>query len=73
MTTVKISKFKSKPLPNPQLTITTKGALNSAVWIEGAMQWNNAKLIWLSTQISDAQLTSIIGDGLPYASSIDVL
>jgi hypothetical protein len=30
-------------LPRNQPTTTTSGALNSAVWIEGPMQWKRAK------------------------------
>jgi hypothetical protein len=40
---MKISKFRSISLPRIQPTMTTKGALKSAVWIEGPMQWKSAK------------------------------
>lgn len=43
-----ISKFRSISLPRPHPTMTTKGALKRAVWIDGPRQWNSAKFIWLS-------------------------
>ena len=45
---MKISKFSPMSIPRPQPTRTARGAFSKAVWIDGAMQWKSAKLIWLS-------------------------
>jgi len=54
MTIIKTSKWKSICLWRPHPTMTTKGALNRAVWMVAPRTWDNAKFIWLSHASSTA-------------------